>query len=75
MQPRDPLQPPLDYETQLPTAARVVTVPRSLYRLHRGLLDNVEVLSVVYGIVVMIVGWGFKTVGVVFVVKPKGPAA
>jgi hypothetical protein len=72
---RDPPQSSLNYETPLPKAARVVTVPRWLYKVHRVLLDNVEVVSIVYGILLMIVGWALKLVGLVFVIKPKPPAA
>jgi hypothetical protein len=75
MPPRDPSQSSLDYETPVPKAGRVVTVPRWLYKVHRVLLDNVEVVSVVYGILLMIVGWALKMVGLAFVIKPKGPAA
>ncbi len=64
----------LEYETPVPRAWRVVTIPRGLFAFHRMMLENVEVLSIIYGIVVMSVGWLFKLVGIVFVVKPKRPA-
>jgi hypothetical protein len=80
MPPHDRPQPSpkaLDYETPLPKARRVLTVPRRVYALHRALLDNVEVVSIVYGIFVMMFAWGLKLVGIAFVVEPKrgGPAA
>jgi hypothetical protein len=66
---------PLEYEPALPRARRVVRIPRGLYKVHRALLDNVEMLSIVYGILVMMIGWAFKVVGIAFVVEPKRPAA
>jgi hypothetical protein len=67
----------LDYETPLPKARRVFTISRRVYGLHRGLLENVELVSIVYGILVMIIAWGLKLVGIALVVEPKsgGPAA
>jgi hypothetical protein len=70
-----PSQKPLDYEAPLPKASRVITIPRGLYSVHRTLLDNVEVVSIVYGLLVMTIGWLFKIVGIAFVVRPKGLAA
>ena len=67
----------LIYETPLPKARRVLTIPRRVYGLHRALLDNVELVSIVYGIFVMVIAWGLKLVGIAFVAEPKrgGPAA
>ena len=60
---------PLDYETRLHKARRVVTIPFWVYAIHRVLLDNVLVFSIAYGLLVMMVGRMFKYMGVVFVVE------
>ena len=66
---------PLDYETPLPSVWRTVTIPRWLYRIHRALLEDVEVLSVVYGVLVLTIGWVFKTAGITFVIALTTPKA
>ena len=62
----------LDYRTPSPKARRVVVIPRGLYDFHRVLVRGFRIFSIIYGIVVMCVGWLFKAIGFVFIVKPKG---
>jgi hypothetical protein len=49
-------------------------IPRGLYATHPALLDNVEVVSIAYGILVMMVGWFLKAAGGSVAVKPKRAA-
>jgi hypothetical protein len=58
--------PAINYEAEVPTACRVVRVPRSIYRVHRFVSDAVDVVGLVYGIVLRSLGWVFKQVGIVF---------
>lgn len=66
---------PLAYETPLPKAFRAVTIPSGLFALHRFLLGTSDVLTIVYGILLLSVKWLFKACGVVFVVPSKRRSA